>query len=138
METADHVARVTGDGSGQGEAAERRLASHGAQVAVLDFDDARKTAATPITATALLEGCYFKTDVRVAPASTATVKALGSAKRIAANCIGRIGNLPMLPQKDGLLRRVYLSRSADKLRRKFRAKHDLAKPMNMPVWHGTS
>ena len=47
METADHVARVTGDGSGQGEAAERRLASHGAQVAVLDFDDAPQNCCYP-------------------------------------------------------------------------------------------
>ncbi|WBU59895.1 SDR family NAD(P)-dependent oxidoreductase [Paracoccus albus] len=103
MKIDKQIALVTGAGSGLGEATARRLAGHGARVAVLDRSlDAAQAVADDIGGLAL--GADV-TDQNAVEAAFAQVEAkLGAAPRIAVNCAGvatagrilpRDGDLPI-------------------------------------------
>ena len=99
MEIAGHLALVTGGGSGLGAATARYLAAKGAEVAILDFDDARAQAvATEIGARA------YKVDVADAASVAEGVgQAVADARgnlRVAVNCAG-VANAARVVGRDG-------------------------------------
>lgn len=99
MEIAGHLAIVTGGGSGLGAATARHLAAKGAEVAILDFDEARAQAvATELCARA------YKVDVADAASVAAGVaQAVADARgalRMAVNCAG-IANAARVVGRDG-------------------------------------
>lgn len=87
MQIDGQAAIVTGAASGLGEATARHLASRGAKVAVLDFDEDR---AAQVASD--IGGVFAKADVgdedSVAAAVDTAISEIGSAARIVVNCAG--------------------------------------------------
>jgi NAD(P)-dependent dehydrogenase (short-subunit alcohol dehydrogenase family) len=100
MDIRDHVAVVSGGGSGLGAATARRLAGEGARVGILDFDLDRAAAVA-----AEIGGHAVRTDVgdepSVAAAMAEVVARLGR-PRVAVSCAG-IGLAARIVGRDGAL-----------------------------------
>ena len=86
MNVAGHAAMVTGGGSGMGAATARRLAAAGAQVAVLDLDEA-----AAVSVAAEIGGIGLACDVTAAAGvedAIATARAAHGPARFCINCAG--------------------------------------------------
>lgn len=101
MQIENHVAVVTGAGSGLGAATARHLAAKGARVAIFDFDEARGREVA-----AQIGGFAVKVDVgnakEVEAAFEATLAHFGDAPRIAVNCAG-VGSAARIVGREGKL-----------------------------------
>lgn len=100
MKIAGNCALVTGGGSGLGAATARKLSEEGAEVAILDFDEARARAVAEE-----IGGVAIKVDVgdaRSAEEAVAQVVQRLGAPRIVVNCAG-IGTAARMVGREGKL-----------------------------------
>ena len=99
MQIDGQVALVTGGASGLGEATARHLASHGARVAILDFDgEGAARVAADIGGTA--HPCDVSDAAAVEASIAAAISDAGQGPRIAVNCAG-LGHAARIVGRDG-------------------------------------